>query len=448
MNQFKTDKNTTQRFIYVRWRGRISGPFPAENILQMLSQNRITKHHEVSEDRLHWRPLAQTDFLQQPSLDNLKTHIQVLKEEDKTEDTLETNHVQKQAGLVHPIKLKSNRDSNDISKGIHLSQQSSNDVSRQLDTNLLANLSPDTVLRTRSVPWIIGFGICPLVISYLYYWLSLPFAYTAWLFSAYFCAFWAWVIGSLIDWQKRDWKQGILYAGFTTFIGITMLLAWQNIPFFERLYAGTLDAAPSAKNTWERLLGFILGVGLLEELCKISPLLLFGLSAKTLRFYSDGLFLGMMSGLGFAMKEGVEYTQRYWSHAAETSAIVIHDCVQQASNSHGAVNQNEYLERVTDALPSLFEQYGEMVVAQLVRFMTLPLLHAAWAGIVGYATARAFLSGQWWLLIAGLFIAATLHGLYNFFSPEVYSIHIAVLSIFLVLGLIIREARLTKAGVA
>jgi hypothetical protein len=47
---------------YLRWRGLVSGPFPAEEIRNMLAEARITKHHQVSTDRQLWMPLFESEW--------------------------------------------------------------------------------------------------------------------------------------------------------------------------------------------------------------------------------------------------------------------------------------------------------------------------------------------------------------------------------------------------
>ena len=52
-----------------------------------------------------------------------------------------------------------------------------------------------------------------------------------------------------------------------------------------------------------------------------------------------------------------------------------------------------------------------MVLAQIVRWMTLPLLHACWAGVVGWfiATASHRKGSRWPVVVIGILVVATLH---------------------------------------
>ena len=46
---------------YVRWRGQITGPYTQEALLEMWAQGRVTRFHELSEDRKQWKPLLDFD---------------------------------------------------------------------------------------------------------------------------------------------------------------------------------------------------------------------------------------------------------------------------------------------------------------------------------------------------------------------------------------------------
>jgi RsiW-degrading membrane proteinase PrsW (M82 family) len=279
-----------------------------------------------------------------------------------------------------------------------------------------------------------GFCLAPLIFLFLQVFLGLRFAQIAWLLSAYFCVLWAWVLTGLSSQSSAMRVNGLICAMFTAVVGVTMLLTWRFIPIVGMLYSWT-----EADEPLRRLMGYVFGVGLCEELCKAAPLLLFAVSSKRVTRATDGLFLGMMAGLGFAMTEGVEYTLKYWSTAAEVSAINVRGCLDQAAGWYGVVEYDEFVERLASSIPSLVEEYGRLVVVQVIRFISLPILHAVWTGLVGYASARAFLERRWGLLFSGLGVAASLHGLYNFFSPTAYSLVVSAASVMMTLWLMIRE---------
>jgi RsiW-degrading membrane proteinase PrsW (M82 family) len=154
------------------------------------------------------------------------------------------------------------------------------------------------------------------------------------------------------------------------------LLILQQVPPFRSLYHA-IDSG-----LLFRLVGFILGVGVLEEMCKALPVYLL-ISYKKLRDPLSTAFYGSMSGLGFAIAEGVAYSFRYASGL-----------------SRGQLDLGSY------------------VAANTIRFVSLPLFHAILAGIVGYFIGLTIInpSRRNALCFVGVLIAAILHGLYNTFA--------------------------------
>jgi RsiW-degrading membrane proteinase PrsW (M82 family) len=65
--------------------------------------------------------------------------------------------------------------------------------------------------------------------------------------------------------------------------------------------------------------------------------------------------------------------------------------------------------------------------------VTLPLLHALWAGVVGYfiGLAARFPQKQATIVIVGLPMMATVHGAYDTFSDSRFALLLCVLSLFL-----------------
>ncbi len=46
---------------YIRWKSQLSGPLPADEIKEMLTNSRLTKHHQISIDKGMWTPLCESD---------------------------------------------------------------------------------------------------------------------------------------------------------------------------------------------------------------------------------------------------------------------------------------------------------------------------------------------------------------------------------------------------
>jgi len=144
------------------------------------------------------------------------------------------------------------------------------------------------------------------------------------------------------------------------------------------------------------LLGFVIGVGVLEECAKVLPVWWIYVHKKNVDNLSTIVFLGCVSGFAFGVAEAVNYSISY---ALGLSA--------------GGMG------------------FGGYLIAQLTRLITLPLLHAVWSGIFAYFVALASVNRHVGngLLLAGLVITASLHGLYDTFSGSLIGVAIAVVSI-------------------
>jgi len=300
----------------------------------------------------------------------------------------------------------------------------------------LGILSP-AELFSKEVRWVLTFGLFPLAILYLVAILNLTFSQSAWLIGGYFCYFWAIYFNGQMRPSRALSNTGIAYCFFTAFVGIPILFFWQTLPIISALYTGT-----DSQHFVPRLLGYVLGVGILEEICKALPLVLFAwrrgvLSAR------DGIYLGIMSGLGFALAEVVQYSINYWQQAAHLSAMLISTAVEESKNWIGGLDQDQFASKLQQIVPWLGEQYGNQVLIQIVRFIPLPLLHAAWAGTVGYFIASASQKPEtrWQTVTVGIAFVAILHGLYDVFAGSVIGFLLAALSILIFMGYLISTGR-------
>jgi RsiW-degrading membrane proteinase PrsW (M82 family) len=250
-------------------------------------------------------------------------------------------------------------------------------------------------LRKKAVRWVLMFALLPLVLYQIYKWLQLDVKQSIWLIEGYFCLFWTVYFYQIIRPSPTVWRRALLYAGFTAMIGIPLLLASHELPGIRHLYA-----AADHYRFFPKLIGNIFGVGVLEELCKALPLLIFAFRKNQILSVRDGVFLGLMSGFGFAAVEGVQYT------FDATLKAIYYDTVETASVQ--------------------FMQF-------IFRMMTGPVLHGAWAGIVGWFIAMSASRYQrsWPVIIVGLFYAATLHGVYDVFSSSIWGIAVAGISVMI-----------------
>ncbi len=263
--------------------------------------------------------------------------------------------------------------------------------------------------------WIVFFGMSPIIILYLNTYYSWKFESAAWVLGSYFCMLWGINFYILIRPRFTLWTTGIGYALFTAFLGVPLLLAMQELGLISALYENT-----SSNIYIYRVIGFVFGVGLLEETCKLLPVALFGIRRNKIKDLREALYLGAMSGLGFALAEAVHYTLMYWQNGA---IISLSEAYQKLQDSNSLVN-------------SLTDYYGSLVMIQLVRFMTLPLFHAIWCGIVSWFAMSAELYGgkKANVVIIGILFMATMHGFYDVYSGNIVGILIALFSIMIFMG--------------
>jgi RsiW-degrading membrane proteinase PrsW (M82 family) len=174
-------------------------------------------------------------------------------------------------------------------------------------------------------------------------------------------------------------RRVIGVAAFTALVGVNMLLAAQRLPVVSDFYTAT-----DSTSLLGRLTGYILGVGIFEETTKALPLFWIFLHRRAGGGLREALFLGACSGLGFGVAEAVSYS---FAYAAWHANLQLGD--------------------------------GGWVLAQLLRFITLPLLHALWSGVVGYFVGLAAMLPHraWGLVAVGIGAVALVHGLYDTLGP-------------------------------
>lgn len=233
------------------------------------------------------------------------------------------------------------------------------------------------LLRKRAVRWVLFFGLAPIAFFVIAGKLGVTFPETIWLFQLYFCFFWAIYFHSLINPGPGIWKRAAAYGAFTILVGMPIDMTMQSFPILRNLFSGT-----ESDSVLVKIVAFVFGVGILEETVKALPLILFGLRKQKLG-PRDGLFLGFVSGLGFAASEGVVY-----SLSAATSAF-------------GA--DSDFADKA----------FTIQILQTIFRFMSGTLLHGAWAGIAGWfiGLATQNKTHQWPLVCIGIGFVALLHGI-------------------------------------
>lgn len=305
-------------------------------------------------------------------------------------DTKQEKNLEKDFGSAFGMEEESNIDLSNIIRKF-----------KSLDYGYLIPLKKifdAKLLRKKAIQWIMFFGLLPLIYAWIVDAYQLEFTEVVWMIEIYFCLFWALYFHSIIQPAKKVWKQGIGYAIFTAAIGIPVLLSLQTLPVVSDLYRNL-----SSRNLFSQLTGFVFGVGILEETCKALPLIIFGLRKNTIKSVRDGVFLGFLSGLGFAASEGVTYTVR-----ATAEAIYYGSATGQ-------------------------------VLTFLDRVMSGPLQHSAWAGVVGWfiGVAAQRKENRWQIVAVGIFFMAILHGLYDTFSDGIIGIILAGTGFLIFMGYLI-----------
>jgi RsiW-degrading membrane proteinase PrsW (M82 family) len=213
--------------------------------------------------------------------------------------------------------------------------------------------------------------------------------------ATYFCLLWACVFGLFAKPRRQVWSKGVVCAMVTAGIGLPLLFYVQRkMPLISELYLNVLSEESQdllRKEPVKILLSYVFGVGLCEEFFKIIPLLLISKREKISQ--TEFMFIGMLSGFGFAIAENVQYSHIFSIHPLSIRAT-----------------------SETELMNNLMLSYSSSLSGQLLRYLSLPILHAAWSGILGWfvAASRLYYERRWRIFLTGLLVVAILHGIYDF----------------------------------
>jgi RsiW-degrading membrane proteinase PrsW (M82 family) len=242
------------------------------------------------------------------------------------------------------------------------------------------------------VRWFIGVALFPLFLMFWAATAHLAFESIAFLFGIYFALMWAAVLYFMLK-PKLSVIQIVHVSLFTIIIGITLVLILQQLPIVSSLYS-----AARSTSLIGRLIGFMCGVGVVEESAKVIPIWWLYVHHQNDDSLSTIVFLGCVSGFAFGVAEAANYSISY--------ALGL---------TYGRLG------------------FGDYLLAQMARLITLPLLHAVWSGTFAYFVALSSVNrhvGKG-LLLSGLLIAACLHGLYDTFSDSLIGVAVAVISMLI-----------------
>jgi len=244
-----------------------------------------------------------------------------------------------------------------------------------------------------SVQWFLFFTIFPL---FLVAWTALAgsqFSDVAWLYGVYFATMWGLVLWLFVRPEKIGLLDVARVSLFTAVTGVLIVLYLYQLPGVSSVIAATRQ--PSL---FVRLLAYVFGVGVLEELVKVLPILWIFVRNREPGTIREITYLGCVSGFAFGVSEAVAYSMFFAQGVARGD------------------------------LP-----LGAFVVAQLTRLITLPLLHAVFSGVaaqfiaLGVETPALRRS----LILVGIGVAALSHGLYNTFSGTAVGFVLAIGAVLL-----------------
>jgi protease PrsW len=245
----------------------------------------------------------------------------------------------------------------------------------------------------RSVQWFLFFTLFPL---FLVAWTSLlrsDFRDVTYLFAIYFAMTWGLVIWLFVRPEKISMLDIARVSFFTSITGVFLVGVVSRLPGVHQLVGAAQDAG-----FLRRVAGSVLGVGLPEELVKAIPLLWIFVRNRESGTVREITYLGCISGFAFGVSEAVAYSIFYAQNVLRGDMPL-----------------------------------GVYVVIQLTRLITLPLLHAVFSGIAGQFIALGVETPRLRraLILAGISIAALLHGLYDVFAITIFGFAFAVAAVLL-----------------
>jgi RsiW-degrading membrane proteinase PrsW (M82 family) len=251
---------------------------------------------------------------------------------------------------------------------------------------------------------------------------------------------WAFVLYTSFRTPQTNIKYAITAYLFTAIIGMTVFswiypFAWIN-QWFQRNWLFVVQDGKMVPRAdvpiYQTLLAFVFGVGVHEEFTKAMIIFFLAKRPGKLAMPQTIVFYGLLSGLAFGIREGNEYIIKYLGNAITVILKIFHDVQADKFNT------------LTEVKIQIASVLGSNFMLNLLRLSSLPLFHAAWAGISSYFIAFAALNPRrrWGLWILAILVPAVIHGVYDSFIESQYSwiaIAMAVLT-FVLLAVYLRSA--------
>jgi RsiW-degrading membrane proteinase PrsW (M82 family) len=252
----------------------------------------------------------------------------------------------------------------------------------------------DQPWKMRWVQALLLFSLFPLTLSHLWG-IDAEIHDAAWALGTYFALLWGYVLWALVQPGLLKRRNIAITSAFTAIVGVLLVLTLQQLPIISALY----DATEWSFSPF-RLIGFVAGVGLLEEVVKLLPVFWLAVKLREIRTPREAAFYAGISGLAFGVAEAVAYSINYTD-------------LNTVGMAYGVVGSGNY------------------VIMEFLRLISLPFLHCVFSGIAGYYLGLSLLAPQrrTALLLLGLGIAAVIHGLYDFFSGSWLGVVMGALAI-------------------
>lgn len=223
-------------------------------------------------------------------------------------------------------------------------------------------------------------GLFPVLLMFVLG--GFPQFWVFYLTSLYFSVIWGLFFYYLFKTEQIKLKTTIALF-FTTQIFVFVVWDVFGIVALNPFYHLT-----DSNNVVLKLVGYIFGVGFMEELAKCLPLFILLKRAKEPYIPQSIVFYGLMSGIAFGVFEGVQYQL--------------------------SVNSNL--------------EYTQSFFMNIARLTSLPFLHAIWCGVAGYFISFSALYPKYRvsLIFLAIAIPATLHGIYDTFCSSLIGFFIAL----------------------
>ena len=438
---------------YVRIRGRVSGPFDDQQLVTLIGQRRLNRSHELSSDGAAWFAAGdRADLFPRRSAESPAPE----KETPNDDQEVQTNTAPAtQAAPARPgadawfiavngqklgpfsaDKLRA-----DVSEGILLpevlvwTEGWPEWVSGASVPNLFPPTSTGSPVAKRpfawselfplvrvfndggwKLPWVQCLFVAilfPLMVLEFHRGDKVELVNASAAFSLYFSLVWIAFFHWCIEPDRIGAGRMIGTWLLTATLGVlgAMLVEALAIPIF-----GAAIQANQEASLVTQIIGWALAVGLVEEVAKIFAILIVTANLKMKHPPRTCAFVGVVSGLAFGTIEAVFYTYVY-------------------AKSHSALEPSD-------------NTYGVLFLMLITRWVSLPLLHATWAGIAGYFVGLANNPSpyRWRWVAAGLITVALLHGIYDVgASNQAYSflaVITAGVSLAMFIGYLRSEERL------